>query len=352
MKIAIVAPPWVAVPPVGYGGTEVVLDGLARGLQAAGHDILLFTTGDSTCPVPKAWVFEEACGVGIGGAVTELRHVIHAYEAASGYDIVHDHTLVGPVYSERFSSLPVVTTNHGPFDGELHDYYRAIGDRVPIIAISDHQASTASDISVAAVIHHGIDVDKFTVGSGGGGYALFLGRMSPDKGVHNAIRIARKAGVPLKIAAKLHEQPEYDYFNEYVRPLLGGDIEYVGEVGGAAKRELLAEASCLLNPMQWHEPFGMVMIEALSSGTPVVATPRGAAPEIVDDGVTGYLRAGEEGLASALLRVGELDRAACRKAAVGRFSLEPMVEAHVALFERVLAGELDGFEDIGEETAA
>lgn len=326
MKIAIVAPPWVAVPPVGYGGTEVVLDGLARGLQAAGHDILLFTTGDSTCPVPKAWVFEEACGVGIGGAVTELRHVIHAYEAASGYDIVHDHTLVGPVYSERFSSLPVVTTNHGPFDGELHDYYRAIGDRVPIIAISDHQASMVSDISVAAVIHHGIDVDKFTVGSGDGGYALFLGRMSADKGVHNAIRIARKAGVPLKIAAKLHEQPEYDYFNEYVRPLLGGDIEYVGEVGGAAKRELLAEAMCLLNPMQWHEPFGMVMIEALSSGTPVVATPRGAAPEIVDDGVTGYLRAGEEGLASALLRVGELDRAACRKAAVGRFSLEPMVE--------------------------
>jgi glycosyltransferase involved in cell wall biosynthesis len=352
MRIAIVAPPWVAVPPVGYGGTEVVLDGLARGLQAAGHDILLFTTGDSTCPVPKAWVFEEACGVGIGGAVTELRHVIHAYEAASGYDIVHDHTLVGPVYSERFSSLPVVTTNHGPFDGELHDYYRAIGDRVPIIAISDHQASMVSDISVAAVIHHGIDVDKFTVGSGDGGYALFLGRMSADKGVHNAIRIARKAGVPLKIAAKLHEQPEYDYFNEYVRPLLGGDIEYVGEVGGAAKRELLAEAMCLLNPMQWHEPFGMVMIEALSSGTPVVATPRGAAPEIVDDGVTGYLRAGEEGLASALLRVGELDRAACRKAAVGRFSLEPMVDAHVALFERVLAGKLDGFEDIGEETAA
>jgi len=352
MKIAIVAPPWVAVPPVGYGGTEVVLDGLARGLQAAGHDVLMFTTGDSTCPVPKAFVFEEACGVGIGGAVTELRHVIHAYEAASGYDIVHDHTLVGPVYSERFSSLPVVTTNHGPFDGELHDYYRAIGDRVPIIAISDHQASMAPDISVAAVIHHGIDVDKFTVGSGGGGYALFLGRMSPDKGVHNAIRIARKAGVPLKIAAKLHEQPEYDYFNEYVRPLLGGDIEYVGEVGGSAKRELLAEAMCLLNPMQWHEPFGMVMIEALSSGTPVVATPRGAAPEIVDDSVTGYLRAGEEGLASALLRVGELDRAACRKAAVGRFSLEPMVDAHVALFERVLAGELDGFEDIGEETAA
>jgi hypothetical protein len=143
MKIAIVAPPWVAVPPVGYGGTEAVLDGLARGLSYAGHDVLLYTTGDSACPVPKAWVFENAAGVGIGGAVTELRHVIYAYEAACGYDIVHDHTLVGPVYAERFPGLLVVTTNHGPFDGDLRDYYRAISDRVPVIAISHHQASTA-----------------------------------------------------------------------------------------------------------------------------------------------------------------------------------------------------------------
>ena len=157
MKIAIVAPPWVAVPPVGYGGTEAVLDGLARGLSAAGHDVLLYTTGDSACPVPKAWVFEQAVGVGVGGAVTELRHVIHAYEAVRDFDIVHDHTLVGPVYAERFHDVAVVTTNHGPFDGDLHDYYRAISDRVPIIAISHHQASTAGDIPVAAVIHHGID---------------------------------------------------------------------------------------------------------------------------------------------------------------------------------------------------
>ena len=342
MKIAIVAPPWVSVPPAGYGGTEVVLDGLARGLQAAGHDVLLYATGDSACPVPKAWVFEKAVGVGTGGAVSELRHVIHAYEAVRGYDIVHDHTLVGPVYAQRLALLPVVTTNHGPFDGDLHDYYRAIGHRVPIIAISHHQASLAGDIPVAGVIHHGLDVEKFPVGSGRGGYVLFLGRMSPDKGVHIAVRIARKAGVPLKIAAKLHEQAEFDYFKEHVRPLLGGDVEFVGEVGGAAKHELLGEALCLLNPMQWHEPFGMVMIEALASGTPVVATSRGAAPEIVDEGVTGYLRGGEESLAAALQQVGGLQRAACRKAAEARFSLGPMVEAHVSLFERVLSGELEG----------
>jgi len=339
---------------VGYGGTEVVLDGLARGLQAAGHDVLLYTTGDSACPVPKAWAFDKAVGVGVGGAVSELRHVIHAYEAVSGYDIVHDHTLVGPVYSERLPGLAVVTTNHGPFDGDLHDYYRAICRRVPVIAISHHQASLADDIDVAGVVHHGLDVDKFSTGSGSGGYALFLGRMSPDKGVHVAIRIARKAGVPLKIAAKLHEQPEFDYFNEHVRPLLGGDVEFVGEVGGTAKSELLGGAVCLLNPMQWHEPFGMVMIEALASGTPVVATARGAAPEIVDEGITGYLRSGEDGLAAALQHVGELDRAACRKAAEARFSLKPMVDAHVALFERVLAGEFaaNGFGDLDEETAA
>jgi len=354
MKIAIVAPPWVAVPPVGYGGTEAVLDGLARGLSAAGHDVLLYTTGDSACPVPKAWVFEKAVGIGIGGAVTELRHVIHAYKAVRGHDIVHDHTLVGPVYADRFLGLPVVTTNHGPFDGDLHDYYRAIADRVPIIAISQHQASTAGDIPLAGVIHHGIDTNKFTLGAGRGGYALFLGRMSPDKGVHTAVRVARQAGVPLKIAAKLREQAEHEYFEERVRPLLGGDIEFVGEVAGAAKHELLGGALCLLNPMAWPEPFGMVMIEALASGTPVVATPRGAAPEIVDDGVTGYLRVGEEALAVALQRVGALDRMACRKVAEARFSLEHMVAGHVALFERIVGGEVPhgSFEVLAEASAA
>ena len=338
MKVAIVAPPWVAVPPIGYGGTEAVLDGLAKGLSVAGHDVLLYTTGDSTCPVPKAWVFEKAVGIGIGGAVTELRHVIHAYEALRDYDIVHDHTLVGPVYADRFLGLPVVVTNHGPFEGDLHDYYKAIADRVPIIAISKHQASTARDIPLAGVIHHGIDMNEFTLGAGRGGYALFLGRMSPDKGVHTAVRVARAAGVPLKIAAKLREQAEHEYFNKCVRPLLGGDIEFVGEVAGTAKHELLGDALCLLNPMAWPEPFGMVMIEALASGTPVVATPRGAAPEIVDDGVTGYLRVGEDALTLTLQSVGALDRASCRKVAEERFSLEHMVAGHVALFEHVLGG--------------
>lgn len=158
MRIVLIAPPWLAVPPPAYGGTEGVLDVLARGLHRAGHDVLLFTTGDSTCPVPRDSVLPRAIGVGAGGSATELRHVIHAYRAAQGADVVHDHTLIGPVYADRFGDLTVVTTNHGPFQSELGDYYRAIGDRTPIIAISHHQASTAVGTPVAAVIHHGVDL--------------------------------------------------------------------------------------------------------------------------------------------------------------------------------------------------
>jgi glycosyltransferase involved in cell wall biosynthesis len=338
MRIALVAPPWVPVPPPSYGGTEAVLDNLARGLRAAGHDVLLFATGDSTCAVDVRSVLPQAVGTVATGAATELHHVVHAYEAVCdwGADVVHDHTLVGPVYGPRFG-IPIVTTNHGPFDGELRDLYRAIGACVPVIAISGHHASTAGEIPIAAVIHHGVDLDAYTVGDGDGGYALFLGRMSPDKGVHVAARLAREAGVPLRIAAKMREPAERAYFDRHVAPLLGPDVEYVGEVGGRDKSELLARATCLLNPIQWPEPFGMVMIEALASGTPVVATPRGSVREIVTDGVTGLVAETDRDLVTALRHVDELDRTACRREAVTRFSIDRMVDDHVALYSRVAA---------------
>jgi len=341
VRIAIVAPPWVAIPPRAYGGTETVLDALARGLHLAGHEVLLFTTGDSTCPVPKAWVFDQAVGVGIGGAAAELRHVIHAYEAAADFDVVHDHTLVGPVYAERFPWLPVVTTNHGPFESDLGYLYRTVGDRAPVIAISHHHASTAHGVNLAGVIHHGVIPEEFPMGTGEGGYALFLGRMSPDKGVHTAARVARVAGSRLLIAAKMSEKAELEYFDALVRPLLGGGVEYVGEVGGSAKVDLLSRASCLLNPMAWPEPFGMVMIEALACGTPVVATPRGAAPEIVREGITGFLRSDEASLAQALPRVGELDRNACRRSVETQFSAQRMVAEHVAIYEQAIAAQAE-----------
>jgi glycosyltransferase involved in cell wall biosynthesis len=326
------------VPPPAYGGTENVLDALALGLKAAGHDVLLCTTGDSTCDVERTSLFEHCVGVGSGSSVDEIRHVIHAYEQLDTVDVVHDHTLVGPLYSAVFPRLPVVTTNHGPFNAELNDLYRVLSGRLPVIAISHHQASTARQVPIAAVIHHGVALDDFPAGAGGGGYALFLGRMHPGKAPHVAARAARAAGYPLRIAAKMNEPAERAYFEAMVRPLLGADVTFVGEVGRSAKLELLAGADCLLNPIAWPEPFGMVMIEALACGTPVITTPFGAAPEIVEDGVVGFVRRDEAGIVGALGRVHEIDRLACRARVGEHFSVEKMVAGHVAVYERAAAG--------------
>lgn len=338
MRIAVIAPPWLPVPPPAYGGAEAVIDGLARGLVAAGHQVLLYATGDSTCPVTADWVVPEAVGTAALGVATEVQHVINAYEAALdwGADLIHDHTLVGPLLAHR-RDVPVVTTNHGPFDEELGDLYRTIGDDVAIVAISHDQASRSEGVVVSSVIHHGVDVDDHAEGRGDGGYALFLGRMNPDKGVDVAARVARAAGVPLKIAAKLAEAAEAEYFHREVEPLLGDGVEFVGEVGGSDKLDLLGGAMCLLNPIRWAEPFGMVMIEALACGTPVVATPLGSVPEIVDDGITGFVRATEAELAAVLPHVGQLDRARCREVARTRFSIGRMVEDHVALYRTLMS---------------
>jgi glycosyltransferase involved in cell wall biosynthesis len=337
MRIALIAPPWVPVPPPLYGGTETVVDRLARGFHAAGHEVLLCTTGDSTCPVPRHFVLERAEHLRMGVVVPELRHVIHAYQAAQDYDIVHDHTLAGPIYAARFPELTTVTTNHGPFNGELLDIYRAIAPAVSIIAISRSQASHAVGVPIARVIHHGIDVAEIPYVEDPGEYFLFLGRMAPDKGARRAALVARQAGVPLQIAAKMREPLEFEYFEEQVKPLLGGDIEYVGEVGGDQKFELLARARALLNPIRWVEPFGLVMIEALGCGTPVLTFRSGAAPEIVDDGVTGFLCEDRDDMAAAVHRVDELDRRACRRAVEERFSTERMIDDHLSLFESLLA---------------
>jgi glycosyltransferase involved in cell wall biosynthesis len=342
VRIGIIAPPWMPVPPAAYGGIEAVVDNLARGLQAAGEQVLLFTVHGSTCPVRRATAASRRHGSapsGLDAPAIELQHVVAAYEAmlAWGADVVHDHTLIGPVHGARLP-VRVVTTNHGPFVGTLDHCYRSIAGSVPVVAISHHQAATATATPIAAVIHHGIDVESVPVGPGDGGYALFLGRMSPDKGVDTAARVARRAGVPLTIACRLEERAEHDYFHAAVEPLLGGSVGFVGEVGGVAKSELIGRATCLLNPIAWAEPFGMVMIEALAHGTPIVATPRGSVPELVDDGVTGFVRASEPQLVQALRRVSTLDRARCRRTALERFSTARMVAEHRALYAQVLDG--------------
>lgn len=332
MRIAMLAPPWLPVPPLGYGGTESVIDRLCRGLQAAGHEVVLMTTGDSTCPVPKDWELPAAATAEMGNAAVELRHVLHAYDAMSDVDVIHDHTLVGPVLAAERGDSRVVTTCHNPFDETLTPIYRAISGHVGVIAISHDQARRAHGVEVNAVIHHGIDLEHFPVGSGDGGYLLFLGRLSPDKGVHIAVQVARRTGLPLLVAAPCRSAAEKEYFEHAVAPLMGGEIEYVGEASGLDKVELLGGARALLNPIQWPEPFGLVMIEAMACGTPVIATPIGSVPEIVQHGTTGFIAASVEELAGRVAMLDDLDRDACRRDVEDRFSTARMVADHVALY--------------------
>jgi glycosyltransferase involved in cell wall biosynthesis len=336
MRIGIIAPPWTPVPPPGYGGTEAFVDRLARGINDLGHEVLLFATGDSTCAVPRQWVLDQALPDQMGQMLPEVRHVIHAYEAMHEMDVVHDNTLLGALYAWRHPSLPVVTTNHGPFDEALGDLYRAVDERASIVAISHDQASRAYGIEIDAVIHHGVEADAFPVGTGDEGYFLFLGRMNAAKGAREAALVAREVGVRLVIAAKMREQDEREYFQNEVEPLLSDRIEYVGEADQSRKLELLAGAAALINPIQWPEPFGLVMVEAMACGTPVLAFPSGAAPEIIDDGETGFLCADLDEMCTRVEKVRDLDRHACRAAVERRFSLRGMAEKYVALFAKVV----------------
>ena len=350
LRIGVIAQPWVPVPPTAYGGTELVIGTLCDGMAGAGHDVTLFTTGDSTCPVRRRWLFEHADPDRMGMAVLELRHVAAAYDALRDVDIVHDHTLAGLFLSETMSAAPVVATNHGPFGDDMSDLYARVSHRVPVIAISHDQARGAPpNIRVARVIHHGLDLDRYPFGAGDGDFVLFLGRMSPDKGVHTAIRAARAAGHRIVIAAKMHEPDELRYFEHQIRPLLGPDAEYLGEVGFDEKVELLSSAGALVNPIRWPEPFGLVMIESLACGTPVIGYPQGAAREIVDQGLTGYLTDTEAGLISALRGVERFSRPACRRAAELRFSADRMVTDHVAFYRDVLAGRYDESDPDGDD---
>ncbi len=338
MRVGLIAPPWLSVPPVGYGGTEVVLDNLARGLQQLGHEVRLFTVGDSRCPVPRGWLFPSPPAI-MGAAADEAAHDLAAYEAMDDVDVVHDHSLLGPLLvagRRRAPGVPIVSTHHGAFTPENVRIFRSIAEHARVVAISHDQAGRADGVPITAVIHHGIDLDAYRPGSGNGEFLLFIGRMSPDKGVHHAVRVAHATGLPLRIASKIREACEWEYFEHAVHPLLAPQDELLVEPPFATRLELLQDAVALVNPIAWDEPFGLVMAEALATATPVLAFPRGAAPEIVDDGTTGFLCTDTDAMIAAVARIGSIDRAACRDAAERRFSLQRMARDHESLYRRVL----------------
>jgi glycosyltransferase involved in cell wall biosynthesis len=339
LRVAVVAPPWFAVPPSGYGGIEAMVAAEVDGLVRRGHEVCLIGSGArGTLAQRFEAVHVDPPSSRLGDAVTEVLHAAEAARIVADFapDVVHDHSLAGPLTARRHRA-PMVLTVHGSVVGDNGRYLAALGTEVQLVAISEAQRRAAPRLNWVGRVHNAVDVGSFPVGSGGGGYLLFLGRFSPDKGAHLAIDAARAAGRPLVLAGKLNEPAERAFFDKMIRPRLGPDVTYVGQADAARKRELYRDASALLFPICWDEPFGLVMVEAMACGTPVIALRRGSVPEVIVDGTTGFVLDDPADLPAAVDAVDRLDRAACRLHVEQHFDVDTMVSGYERVLQR-LAG--------------
>ena len=340
MRIAILSPVWFPVPPTGYGGIEWIVWLLANGLVDAGHDVTMFASGDSTTKARLASVFEHAPSGLIGRTAPELRHALSCYERADEFDVVNDHS--GPLGAAlgALVETPVLHTVHGPLTGEPGEVYGRLGRVAPqvgLISISLNQRAPEPHLNWVANCPNALDLQHYPCKPHPGEYLLYLGRMSPDKGAHRAIAVAMELGLPLKLAGKKREVKEQDYFRELVEPHLVNGIEYLGEVSHGEKVELLQNARATLFPIEWEEPFGLVMIESMACGTPVIATRHGAVPEVIEDGRSGIIVETYREMADALERADALDPLECRRYVEERFAPERMVHDYVEAYEAAVA---------------
>jgi glycosyltransferase involved in cell wall biosynthesis len=351
MRIAQVAPPFESIPPVRYGGTERVVSTLTEELVRRGHDVTLFASGDSKTAARLVPVVDGA----LWHANPPYQDLVAFSAAALGkvaremsdFDVVHNHLDYLAYPLARLAPCPVVTTLHGRLDlPELAHVYREFAE-VPLVSISDAQRQPAAWANWVDTIYHGIPLDDFTFNSRHRGYLAFLGRISPEKGLDTAIRVARRAGMPLRIGARKplrlkgdpNVEADWRHYHNDVKPLLErGHARLVGEVAGPDKDRFLRNAAALLFPIHWREPFGLVMAEALACGTPVIALRNGSVPEVIDDGVTGFICSNEEEMVAAVGRLGELDRGRCRAEAERRFSPAAMAEAYETVYQRLTDG--------------
>lgn len=337
LRVAVVAPPWFEIPPYGYGGIEWLCHWLVEGLVARGHDVTLVAAGASHTSARFIQTFRDPPSARLGEPLPELLHAAIADRAMADldFDVIHDHSFAGPL-SAGGRSAPTVVTAHGPVDGELGEYFATLPPRVELVAISDAQRRWAPDLPWVATIHNSIPVDDYPFKSDKERFVLFLGRMSPEKGAHLAIEAARDAGFPLVIAGKINEPKEHAYFEAEVRPRLGPDIKWIGAAQTEQKKDLLARARCLVFPIRWEEPFGIVMAEAMACGTPVVALNRGSVPEVVEDELTGFICDRTAELPEAIKRAELIDPAACRERARRRFDIAAMVEKYERVYRTAI----------------
>jgi glycosyltransferase involved in cell wall biosynthesis len=336
VRIGVIASIAHRLPPTGYGPWEQIASTLTEGFVARGHDVTLFATANSEttarlhATAPAGYEEDRS----LDAKVYEGLHNAAVFERAGEFDLLANHFDFMPLTYSRLVSTPMVTTIHGFSSAQIVPVFRAYDDIAHYVAISD--SDRHPDLDYAATIHHGIDISRFTYVPSSGAYLLFLGRIHPEKGTHLAIEVARRSGMPLVIAGVIQDAA---YFSELVQPLIdGAQVTYVGPVGPAERDRLLGGAAALLHLISFPEPFGLSVVEALATGTPVIATPLGSMPEILRDGSTGFLVDDESSAVEAVGHLAELDRAHCRAEAVRRFGADRMIEDYLALFGRVLDG--------------
>lgn len=350
LRVAVLAPPWIPVPPPGYGGIEAVVALLCDELVARGHDITLFAApGSRSCAQVRS-PLEGTHADQIGSSLYESDHVGAAYDAvdragAEGrpFDLVHDHSGFTAVAMASRVSVPVVHTLHAPFNDETRPFYARHGHKARLVAISEFQLAHApAGVRVADVVPNPIRVADWPFREDKEDYLLWMGRMDPAKGAQRAIAAARAAGLRLVLAGPVQPGQE-EYFHREIEPHVDGrDVDFVGEVGGARRKELFARAKAFLMPISWPEPFGMVMVEALACGTPVIAFPEGAAGEIVIDGENGFHVADAHAMAQATRSLGQIDAARCRESVASRYDATIVAARYEDVYERAIRSAAGG----------
>jgi glycosyltransferase involved in cell wall biosynthesis len=334
----MVAPPYFDVPPSAYGGIETVVADLVDSLVGRGHKVTLIGAGRHGTRAQRfVTTYDEGPADRLGEPMPEM---VHAAKVASildslDVDVIHDHTMAGPLMA-RGRLTPTVVTAHGPVHGDPGEYYRALGDTIQLIAISDAQRASAPDLNWVATVHNAIRAETFPFRAQKDDYALFLGRFHPEKAPHLAIDAARAAGMPIVLAGKCSEPIERAYFSREIEPRTGPDVTIHGVADAAAKRLLLSRAACMLFPIRWEEPFGLVVIEAMVCGTPVVALRRGAVPELIVHGQTGIIVDDPDEMAAGIAMARQLDPVACRKHVEASFTVEVMAEGYEAVYRQAL----------------
>ncbi|MGV9255067.1 glycosyltransferase family 4 protein [Streptomyces sp. NPDC003697] len=333
LDIAMISTPWFELPPAGYGGIEAMCAALVDGLVELGHRVTVIGAGHNGTRGRFVATYETPQGDRLGTVGPEVVHAARAARTLVSLrpDIIHDHSTAGPLQA-RLRSAPTVVTAHGPVTGVTGEYYRALGDTVHPVALSRAQQAQAPDLPWAGQIYNAVRTADYPYRPRKGRYAVFLGRLAAEKGVHLAIDAARRADMPIVLAGACNDPAERAYIDAEIVPRLGEDARWIGEADHATKLDLLAYARCLVFPICWEEPFGMVMVEAMACGTPVVALRRGSVPEIVDDGVTGFVCDRPEQLPAALRSVERLSPRASRERVRQRFDTLNMACAYQELY--------------------